>query len=148
MTTLTREELVLATLASQPAAWYQPIHVQKLFFLIDQNCADMIGGRKFDFRPYNFGPFDRTVYDTLDGLSLQGCVITRGQIGVDYREYHLTEDGAARGRMAQGRLPGPVRDYIDRLVPWALSSSFDQIVEAVYEKYPDMRANSIYRSRI
>jgi hypothetical protein len=41
-----RNDLVLAALASIPDAEYQPVHVQKLFFLIDENCADDIGGRK------------------------------------------------------------------------------------------------------
>ena len=47
-----RQELVLAALASRPGTGFAPVQVQKLFFLIDENIAESIGGKQFAFEPF------------------------------------------------------------------------------------------------
>jgi hypothetical protein len=46
--------------------------VQKLLFLIDREIPRLVGGPHFNFQSYDFGPFDRDVYDTLEALAAQG----------------------------------------------------------------------------
>jgi hypothetical protein len=140
-----RNDLVLAALASVPDAEYQPVHMQKLFFLIDENCADDIGGKKFSFSPYDFGPYDKTVYDAAEKLAGQDLVRIAGHRS-RYRTYALTPEGLAKGKALLKKLPSDVRQYIRDVVKWLLRSDFDKIVQTIYKEYPDMKRNSVYRA--
>lgn len=64
-----REDLVLACLAPAKGALHSPVQVQKMFFLIDRNISEDIEGPLFDFHPYDYGPFDKAVYETLEKLA-------------------------------------------------------------------------------
>jgi hypothetical protein len=139
-----RNDLVLAALASIPDAEYQPVHVQKLFFLIDENCADDIGGRKFGFGPYDFGPYDKAVYSALEELAERDFVRIRRHRS-RYQTYDLTPVGLQKGEALLKKLPSDVRQYIQEVVNWLLRSDFDQIVQTIYKEYPEMKRNSVYR---
>lgn len=140
-----RNDLVLAALASVPDADYQPVHMQKLFFLIDENCADEIGGKKFNFTPHDFGPYDKTVYDAVEelaGRKLMRFVNHRSR----YRTYALTPEGLEKGRKLAKTLPPDVEEYIVDVVRWLLRSDFDKIVQVIYKEYPAMKKHSVYRA--
>lgn len=69
-TTLSREQLLVAAMASCPGARYSPVQIQKLIFVVDRELAGPVGGPFYDFRPYDYGPFDATVYADLEALEL------------------------------------------------------------------------------
>ena len=61
-------------------------------FLIDENIAGALGGKLFDFKPYNYGRFDAEIYRELDHLASDGLVtITPG--GGGRHNYALTPQG-------------------------------------------------------
>ena len=92
-----RNDYVLAILsANGEQASFSPVQVQKLFFLLDREISQFVGGPYFDFEPYDFGPFDKDVYGVLDRLDLSGLVEKTS--GDRYRRYSLTPEGLARGR--------------------------------------------------
>ena len=90
--TTPRQTLMLAAFeAGKSPAELSPVQAQKLFFLIDQNASHLCGGPHFHFTPYDYGPFDSSVYSELDALSLKGDVeIVRS---ARYRTYRLTPKG-------------------------------------------------------
>ncbi len=90
--------VVLAGLAASEGATFRPIHVQKLFFLIDQKIPDLIGGPYFTFRPFSYGPFDHAVYRVLERLEGEGAVEIIGDRWSPYRSYRLTEMGQVEGQ--------------------------------------------------
>jgi hypothetical protein len=141
---LNRQEVVLAALAAENKyASFSPAQVQKLFFLIDREVPRWVGGPHFDFKPYDYGPFHRAVYDELGTLSGEGLV------GIDhngwYRTYSRTEQGFARGSSCLAQLDAPAAAYIERAAKWVRSLNFKSLVSAIYAKYPEMRVNSIFR---
>lgn len=140
---VTRQELVLAALsAGGRGVWFEPVQVQKLFFLIDREISRDVGGPHFNFRPYDYGPFDSDVYTELERMEGTGLAhIAAGY----YRSYSLSEQGHARGAELLKGLPGRARDFITRAARWVNSLSFSQLVSAIYDKYPDMKAASIFR---
>ena len=140
-----RNDLVLAALASVPDAEYQPVHMQKLFFLIDENCADEIGGKKFDFTPHDFGPYDKAVYSAVDELAEQKLMRFAGHRS-RYRTYALTPAGLSKGKELAKTLPDDVKEYIRDVVKWLLKSDFDKIVKVIYQEYPTMKRSNIYRA--
>lgn len=139
-----RKDAVLAGLAPAGcSSLYRPVQVQKLFFLIDKLAAEQMGGPFFAFTPYNYGPFDKAVYETLEELAAEGLVeLIPEKTWTDYR---LTEAGEERGRDALSSLPESVRDYLTTLSEWVRSLSFAQLVSAIYRTYPEMRVNSVFQ---
>lgn len=141
-----RQELALAALAAgQSNSEVTPVQAQKLFFLIDRNVADALGGPQYNFQPYDYGPFDSAVYTDLDWLAQpqEGCVevLRTGR----FRTYRLTQRGLQTGQQKLAQLDGGTRDYIDRAKDWVKAQSFQSLVRSIYQSYPEMRANSIFR---
>lgn len=140
-----RQRFVLAALAAQSGVALAPVQVQKLFFLFDENIASMIGGKQFDFEPYDYGPFDKEVYSEFDALEAKG--LARVLENVDSpakRLYLLTSDGQAAGEEALEKYYGDARQYMKEVSSWISGLSFAELVGAIYKSYPKMRANSIF----
>jgi hypothetical protein len=139
-----RESAILAVLASAGEnATFTPVQVQKLFFLVDREAARFVGGPHFAFVPYDYGPFDRSVYDELDRLSQHNLAIV--QRGGTYRVYTLSREGYRRGTALLTELPSAARDYIASVANWVRTLSFQQLVASIYNRYPEMKANSVFR---
>lgn len=144
-TNYSREEIVLAALTPAEGVPHTPVQVQKLLFLVDRNLASLIGGPKFKFEPYHYGPFDQAVYSTLQDLARQGLVeITQSNEG-NWREYRLTPEGRSRGADVLAALDERARDYIQRASQFVRRLSFTELVSAIYKAYPEMRERSVFQ---
>lgn len=141
-----RQELVLAALAAgESNSELTPVQAQKLFFLIDQNVAGAIGGQQYNFQPYDYGPFDSAVYTDLDWLAVPQAGMVEIVRNGRYRTYRLTEQGRQFGIQKLAELDAQTSDYFGRAKDWVKSLSFQGLVKAIYQAYPAMRANSIFR---
>lgn len=139
-----RHEIMLAALAAGGEnATFTPVQVQKLFFLIDREAAHAVEGPHFNFRPYDYGPFDRAVYDQLTEFAQQN--LARIQNTGRYRVYSLSQAGFQRGAAKLEELPEPVRNYLVKVARWVRQLSFEQLVASIYNRYPEMKANSVFR---
>ena len=137
-----RSKIVLATMAAGgPEARYDPVRVQKLFFLLDREIPRYIDGPYFHFEPYHYGPFDKAVYEDLDRLAEQG------KISIDttrrYNQYSLTDSGHERGVTVLNTLPEPAARYMEDAAKWIRFVPFKHLLSAIYRQYPDMAVNSI-----
>jgi hypothetical protein len=138
-----RQKFMLAVLSSGgEGASYTPVHVQKLFFLIDREAAPLLGRTHFAFKPYDYGPFDRSVYDELDYLAQVGLVLIAG---ARFREYHLSSDGLAVGTAELHSYSPQLQHFFCACSSWVRSLDFQQLVSAIYVKYPDMKVNSVFK---
>lgn len=139
---MTRRELVLAALAAGDGECHDPVEVQKMFFLIDRKVPDEVDGPHFDFKPYNYGPFDRAVYVELEAAARDGLVrkIPRGT----WSEYELTEEGVEAGRDALEQLSDRGASYLEKASRFVRALSFDELVSVIYKAFPEMRENSVF----
>ena len=140
---MNRRHLVLAALSVAKGATHTPVQVQKLFFLIDQEISDQVGGPHFDFEPYNYGPFDQEVYRELDALAEDGYVEMVPQS--TWSSYRLTDEGQAEGTRHLAALDRTARTYIRQASEFVRSLSFTDLVSAIYKAYPKMRENSVFQ---
>lgn len=141
---MNHEDLILAALAAGGQhASYRPVQVQKLFFLIDREISNLVDGPHFNFRPYDYGPFDQRVYLELEDLTAHGLAVI--QPTGRYQVYSLSPEGFDRGSQIVERLDPEAKRYLERAARWVLALSFQQLVSAIYKKYPDMKARSIFR---
>lgn len=139
-----RQRMMLSALsAAPPNANFTPVEMQKMFFLLDKEAASFFGGPKFCFQPYDYGPFDRAVYDELDQLEALGFV-TVDRTG-RYKRYILTEAGRSVGEKHFVQYHPNFQAYARDVANWLLANSFHTIVSSIYARYPDMRANSVFR---
>ena len=134
-----RKEWILASLASAEGASFNPVHVQKLFFLLDEKIAHK---KFFDFKPYDYGPFDVAVYEELIELQDQGYVEIRR--GYPCRRYRLTPKGIEIGKEELAKFQGSGGAYIGRIAKWICELSFSDLVASIYKAYPRMRENSVF----
>jgi hypothetical protein len=141
---MNRSEILLAGLAAGGEnATYTPVQVQKLFFLLDREAAAALGGPFFNFVPYDYGPFDQAVYAGLDDLARRdlASVQSTGR----YRVYGLSQSGQIEGRRLLASFPPAARDYVTNVANWVRQLSFQQLVAAIYNRYPEMKAKSVFR---
>jgi hypothetical protein len=141
---MTRRELVLAAMAPAGGHPYTPVQVQKLLFLIDRQIPDLIGGPLFKFRPYHYGPFDRSVYTELEGLAADGFIGIAGN--ASWRSFALTSEGEREGERLLNLLEPKARNFVVRSSEFVRKLSFSALVSAIYKAFPDMRVNSVFQS--
>ena len=140
-----RRDWALLTLAAAEGAELTPVQLQKVLFLLGERQRDKVGRGFYAFRPYNFGPFSADVYSDAGQLEREGlAVIDRGAPGRNWSLYAATPAGVARAREVAQQAPEGLPDYVGRLVQWARSLTFQELVSAVYAAYPAQRANSIF----
>jgi hypothetical protein len=141
---MTRQEYVLAVLTAGNGDEYTATQVQKLFFLLDRRAAKQVGGPWFDFQPHEFGPRDLAVYEELRALAARKLVaITETP---SFRLfYRVTASGREEGQRQLAKLSRSIAAYIRQVSDWVLGLSFDQLVSAIYQEFPEMRANALFQ---
>lgn len=139
---MNKREIVLAALAAGDGERHDPVEMQKMMFLIDRKIPDDVDGPHFEFKPYNYGPFDKTVYEELEAAAVDGFV----EIVPTNRwsEYALTERGLKEGRTLLDDLPDETQNYLRTLSDFVRSLSFEQLVSVIYRNFPEMRENSVF----
>ena len=140
-TVMERSQVMLAAMAAGgPGAQFNPVQIQKHLFLIDREIPDWVDGPHFDFKPYDYGPFDKAVYGELDSLAMEN------QVNIDrsaqYRRYSLTGSGIKQGMAVLADLPEPAVRFLKESARWVRALTFGRLVAAIYQDYPDMRVNS------
>lgn len=140
-----RQRMMLSAMASADSAdaAYTPVEMQKFFFLLDEEASHLIGGKQFSFEPYDYGPFDRAVYDELDFLEKMGLIsIDRNG---KYKRYKLLESGRHIGTDNLRQYDASCNKYMKSVANWLRASDFNTIVSSIYKAYPEMRSKSIFR---
>jgi len=115
-----------------------PIRVMKGAFLISQRGRPA-WRELFNFQPYDYGPFDQSVYRARDQLVAAGYwePHPRGR----YDAYALTDEG--RRRAGELELDAAGVDWLKRIGSYVTSRSFAQLLREIYQAYPNYAARSI-----
>lgn len=140
---MNQREIILSALAPAKGELHSPVQVQKLIFLIDRNLSRELEGPIFSFAPYNYGPFDKQVYAVLEELAEDGFVDIIEQN--NYRNFKLTVAGQEQGKKILKKMPEYSQKYISDVSEFVRRLTFTQLVTAIYQAYPDMRANSVFQ---
>jgi len=139
---MTRDQVVLAVMSTASQKGFRPVQIQKLFFLVDDRFSNHTGGPHFVFEPYDYGPFDQSVYHKLDELERDGYVEVTDQLYP--RCYSLTDAGQELGEEAFSKLDENVQEKLEQLSKFVRALSFGDLVSAIYREYPEMKVNSVF----
>jgi uncharacterized protein len=143
---LSRDHVALVALALANGESFTPVQIQKAMFL----ATDKIPGAfdrdsRYDFQPYDYGPFDSQVYSDIEDLERRGLSrIGRSPRG-RWKTYSATDQGIEVGTRLAHALTGEQVAVLTRIVKLVRSLSFNELVSAIYRGYPHMRARSVFR---
>ena len=142
LTVMDRPTFVLAAMAAAGAdARFDPVRLQKYFFLLDRELAGESGCPHFDFQPHHYGPFDPAVYYQVEELASEGFAII--DESRRYRLHGLTEEGWERGERAAEALSERTSRYMAAASDWLFSLDFQELLASIYEYAPDMAVRSV-----
>lgn len=136
-----RSETVLGILASAKGLPLTPVQLQKAAFLLDRNGL----AEGFHFVPYDYGPFDRAVYDEAAALAHDGLATVNPAQWGRWNVYSATPEGVDAGESLLENLPAQHAAYVRNVVEWVRKQSFASLVKSIYQQYPEMRANSVFQ---
>ena len=103
-------------------------------------------GPRFNFQPYDYGPFDSDVYSEIAALQREGAAIIAPSGVGNWNTYAATDAGVDRGdEFLYEVMKEEDRAYIEKISNWVRSLNFATLVKSIYEAYPPMRANSIFK---
>ncbi len=141
---MNREEYVLAVLSLLGSGTsLSPAQTQKLFFILDREIPTKINGPRFNFVPYDYGPFDADVYSEIENLANEG--LAKIDNGFSYRTYGLLDEGVEEGQRLANRLSLETRQYIADVGSFVRKCTFQELVSAIYKQYPEMKEKSVFR---
>lgn len=126
------EKHVLAGMAPAKGKAFNPVHVQKLFFVLDERGeGPFLAGQRFNFQPYDYGPYDRTVYQVIESLRDQGLAkVNEDASGI--RKFPLTPEGQEKGDVVLASLDEKSREFIVRVSNWIRSQDFTDLLSVIY----------------
>jgi len=138
------KDLTLLVIASAKESGLSPVQLQKSLFLLGKAKVPGIPQDFYPFYAYNYGPFHPAVYSDADALAQEGLVMLAPS-GQGWSTYIITVAGKAKAEEVGKKLEKVTLGYIEQLVSWVKSLSFNELLRAVYAAYPDFRANSIFQ---
>lgn len=122
---------------------FDPIRVMKGSFTVAMLGTPEMKAQ-FDFRPYDYGPFDASVYRARDAL------LGRGLLSSDrtgrYSSYSLTERGREHAATLRAELPDGQAEWLRQIGRWVSSKSFNDLLEEIYARFPEYAVRSKLRS--
>jgi uncharacterized protein YwgA len=142
------KDWTLLVIAAGKGSTLTPVQLQKSLFLLSRNLTrtQLQVAEFYSFKAYDYGPFNAQIYSDAKQLRDEGLVIIDPMDGARYRDYSATVPGLTSAEQLRTELGAEVRDYLDEVVAWTRSLSFDALVRAIYRDYPEMKANSVFRN--
>lgn len=140
---LTRDDIVLLLAGGAEGPYpFDPVRLMKGAFLVSQR------GRAewrdlFNFEAYDYGPFDRGVYDVRDRLIYSDLLEA---IPGRYDSYRLTGAGSEQVRVLKDAF-GDDADWIRRIGRYVTTRSFASLLNEVYDAHPEFAVRSRFRKK-
>ena len=136
-----RTDVLLKIITAAEGDPITPVQLQKVAFLVGQECADYLPQSYYKFVPYDYGPFSAKLYQDAELLEKQGLISIDVNPAGGWKEYSAT----FRSRDEDiSSIPKVVADYIETAVKWAMGLTFRELVSSIYYNYPEYRENSIF----
>lgn len=140
---MNRRDVTLVLLALAEGEPYKPVQLQKTIFLTSEKAKEIFDKKsRFNFEPYDYGPFDKAVYQETEILEL--CGLAEIDRNGRWYQYSATKEGIARAQELMKEIPDKTVDLLKKISKLVRSLSFEELVSAIYDAYPEMRENSIF----
>jgi len=135
-----------------PGSTLDPIRLQKGLFLFQEQAADETKARleepPYDFEPYAYGPFTRSIYADLEELHRRGLIQRLSIEGQSYPRWRLTDSGRQRVEellTTTGEVSAEELDRLRAAKRMVVTKNFAGLLRYVYSRYPDYARESVAR---
>jgi len=145
MAGIAKKDWTLLVLSAADGAPLSPVQLQKALFLVGENMPWAVGKKFYHFIPYNYGPFDPSIYGDAESLAADGFGAIGYQPGRRFYEYAVTAKGKEKAERIKRELSPEVVRYVESVVKWVKSVTFGDLLRAIYAKYPKYATNSVFR---
>jgi len=141
-----RRDWLILTLNAAGRSGLLPAQLQKSLFLLDRELPNSFDqNSKYRFVAHNYGPFCKQIYDDAEELARDGLATITQAFGSNYPEYTITSRGqTVAAQIRQHAHPASLA-YLESVVNWVKQRTFSELVRAIYRKYPEFRANSVFQ---
>ena len=124
-----------------------PVQMQKSLFLAIKRAEKHIGEDLYEFIPHNYGPFSAEICRDIDALVQKGDTnIVPNQFRT-WKSYGLTQSGRMEAEKALDALDPKVVNFLKSVVAWVVERDFPDLLQAVYDEYPEYAVNSVFRGK-
>lgn len=146
------QAVVLAILVKYFERFKEPVKITKftkITFEVDKKVLEPILSKPLlSFKADNFGPFTEEIYDNMGFLQNLDLIEIEQEGEGDKTEFILTEKGSEvfRERVSK-QIPETVIKMIETIVDRYGSLSHDELLQQVYNEYPDFADKSLVRDK-
>lgn len=137
-----KQKWTLITLLKAKSKGLTPAQLQKTLFLLQKAFPKKLKDF-YHFKPYNYGPFDIQVYINAEKLASEG-LINLYPVKNGWSIYSITKTGEEVAKQVERQLDKPLIEYLDKVVKWAQSLTFQELISSIYKKYPEYKINSVF----
>jgi uncharacterized protein YwgA len=146
MTTKLRNcDVTLLVIAAAGDTGLTPIQIMKSVFIVGKCGLSDLPSNFYRFFAYNYGPFHPDVYRDVEMLVNLGLVLEIREAGRNWSKYMIAPSGLQYAEELKRQIAREFSDYIDEVISWVKSLTFNQLLQAIYAKYPEMRENSVFQ---
>jgi hypothetical protein len=142
---MTKRDWTLLAIAAAEGEPLTPVQLQKALFLLGKMKPGSVGRHYYKFIPYNYGPFDGSIYRDAESLAGDGYVAIQPSQQGKWVQYAATARGSLIAKQLEAAADPSAADYLRRVVVWVRSLSFQDLVKAIYTHYPEYKANSVFQ---
>jgi uncharacterized protein len=142
---ISRRDWALLALAASPDKALSPVQIQKTLFLFKKQ-SPVKPQAFYNFKPYNYGPFDVNVYGDLQTLEFEGLVDRAQSSRGRFTEYKLTIKGLDQAKQLRKHASGDALSCLHKVADKTRAMSFSELVRAIYREYPEYKKNSVFRT--
>lgn len=143
MADLDRKDWPLVALGCAVDGKLTPIQMQKALFLIKMEAGQQLHGDFYNFVPYNYGPFDSAIYKDVARQEAEENIITE-RAGNRWDAYFITVEGKRKASDLLREMDPDLRSYLSVVVDWVKERGFSELLQSIYQKYPDYAVNSVF----
>lgn len=118
-----------------------PVQLQKVAFLVGEECKEFVPTPYYKFEPYDYGPFSAKLYQDAEILEERGLISIEVNPNGGWKEYRATFRSSG---VDTSSIHEQLAEYIETAVKWAMSLTFRELVSSIYHHYPKYRENSIF----
>ena len=137
-----RADLLLKIIAAAHGEFVTPVQMQKVAFLVRMQFMEQLPEDYYSFQKYAYGPFCVDIYHDAEALQRIGLIsISINQRG-RWKQYAATVAGMEE---SLDKIPVDIAQFIEETVDWARRLSFQELVRAIYQRYPTYRENSVFQ---
>ena len=124
-----------------------PIRIMKGLFVFTMEAPEkwLPREQRYEFVPYSYGPYSSQISNDLSQLSLLRYLDTEYVPGRSWAYYTSSDKGKKAAETLASTFDKAALDYLRRLRQFVAGLSFRELLNVVYQKYPDYAVNSVFK---